>query len=363
MSKPIDENKFHKTSNTDVQPRSGIERLVKNKVAKAREPFMSDRINLKEQNKRRILECVGSDIINGISTGRLVRETGLSRDTIYDLGLELIEEGLTTKHGKQGNYVLTSRVVYSDHRFLARKFSEEIMWMVMHDPAFRFQYFCVDNKFGSDRLAKRKNHLINQNYTFFHDNPDAKSEMDAILIYEFANRIGAIVTYLIINAFQFYSKATINVGKRKIPIVGSIDKLILDWLDAALRPYMLLNEFHKFIGRERTSIFGEEILRRTKEPELVPPPSPKIINNPKSKSRELRRWSFYQTQESEYKRLNKAFAAVYPDFFKHAEGIRKKLPKEIEKRLTLAEKKWNIIKDGKFYRELQNKRKQKNAKK
>jgi hypothetical protein len=358
MSKSNDEMKPPKVFN-DVQTNSEIGRLVKNRVIKACEPFLVDKINLKEQNKQRILECVGAELTHGKPTGRIVSETGLSRDTVYDLGLELIKEGSLIKYRKHGNYILAPESMYGNQKFFARKFTEEIMQMVSKHPAFRFQYFCINNRFGSTALRKRINYLKNQDYTLLHDKPDEKTEMEAILVYEFANRIGALTSYLLICSLKFYSKSAIEVGKKSIPIVDSIDRLILDWLNAALSPHILLNEFHKFMDRERAFTFGEEILRRTKKPELVPPPSPKVRNNPKSKTRELQHWSFYQIEPSVIERLSKAFEEVYPDLFKNAEDIRRKLPDEINKRLEDAQKWGNEIENSESYRELQEKRKRK----
>lgn len=282
-----------------------------------------------EQNWQRILNCIEAGMPYGKTTSELVKETGLDRDTIYSHCKQLIKKGLIIKQGKFGKYRLTTKF-YNNPIYMAQCLMREIL----QEPSFRTGYVSLHNKFTNEKLSEKFEDLYSQGTNFFKIIRN-RSKMDAILIYEFANRIGAIITYLIIQAFQFsrdsqssllnamshMEKNNSNANQQKYRQKGFVDgnlmdKLTIEWINKAIQPYMILNEFVRFMNYERSHIYGEDILRRTKKPDN---------NNPKS-------WSFYEIERSDYQKFLNAFGSVYPDVFDLIEHIKnEELPGKINK--------------------------------
>lgn len=279
-----------------------------------------------EQNKQRIIDCIIISMPNGRSTSELTQETNLDRDTIYSHCKEMIDEGIIVKQGKFKKYKITAEF-YKNPLHVA----QSLMTEVFQDPSFRTPYLTLNEEFISDKLFKEFAYLINQDPDFF-KNAKNRAKMDTILMYEFVNRIGAIITILIIYAFQFSRHSLYSLGHRTIrsnmmenrrqqqkAVDGNLmDKIITDWVSRALQPIAILNEFIRFMNSARGLIYGEDILRVTKKVEK---------NNSDQ-------WSFYEIGQVDNQKFIDAIAAVYPDIFNIIEHIaKKKLPKKIDDEL------------------------------
>lgn len=279
-----------------------------------------------EQNKQRILDCITISMPYGRSTAELIQETDLDRDTIYSHCKEMKDSGIIVKQGKFGKYKVTDRF-YKNPMYVAQSLMKEIF----QDPSFRAPYMSLNKEFISEKLIRELDYLTNQDPDFFKIAQN-RAKMDTILIHEFANRIGAIITYLIIYPFQF-SRHSLNtlgklsIGRNKVrnqhqqqkTVDGNLmDKIITEWISRALQPILILNEFIRFMNYTRGRIYGEDILRLTKKLDM---------NDPSS-------WSFYEIESREYQKLIDAIATVYPEIFHIMENISKKeLPKKIDTRL------------------------------
>src|SRR5215210_1407272 len=63
-------------------------------------------------NKAKILQCLASGDIDGMSTKSITHETELHRDTVYTLTRQLMATGLVTKgQGRWGKYRLTEKAL------------------------------------------------------------------------------------------------------------------------------------------------------------------------------------------------------------------------------------------------------------
>ncbi len=279
-----------------------------------------------EQNRQRILDCITISMPYGRTTAELIQETNLDRDTIYSHCKEMMDKGIIVKHGKFGKYKVTDGF-YKNPMYVAQGLLKEIF----QEPSYRTRYLGLNEEFTSDKLFKELDYLSNQDPDFF-KNAENRAKMDRILIYEFANRIGAIIMILIIHPFQFsrYSLNTLgnlgigsnkmrNQGQQQKAVDGNfMDKIITEWISRALQPITILNEFIRFMNYARGRIYGEDILRLTKKLDK---------NDPSS-------WSFYEIESREYQKLIDAIATVYPEIFHIMENISKKeLPKKIDTRL------------------------------
>jgi hypothetical protein len=261
-----------------------------------RKHFIDAKKEMKSRNREKILQCLGSNPGKGKPANVLVVETGLSRDTIHVHGKELMEEGLISKQGHFGNYHLTLKAL-RNHRYIAQQLTDEIL----HDPLLSNHYVSLNNSFCCKNTIQKFDSLISQPSTFFKKMSN-RIGMDSILIYEFASKIGALITYLTIQAFQFRRESMPNNDAMLI------DRLALDWMNDTMKPHMIINEFIRFMNYNRGRIYDEDILRRTK----------KLDTNQHELS------SFYEIERKDYNRFIKIFATVYPEFFAQITNIRNK---------------------------------------
>jgi hypothetical protein len=263
-------------------------------IRMTRKSLIDEKKEMKFRNKQKILQCIGSNPINGKPTNAIVVETGLSRDTIHVLGKELMKEGLVSKQGHFGNYLLTLKIL-KNHRYLAQRLTDEIL----HDSLLSNHYVSLNNAFCCKDTIQKFVSLRSQPSTFFKKMSN-RVGMDSILLYEFASRIGALITYLTIQAFQFGRESVPNNDARLI------DRLALDWMNDTIKPHMIINEFIRFMNYNRGRIYGKDILRRTKKLD---------INRPELSS-------FYEIERKDYDRFINVFATVYPEFFAQINIIR-----------------------------------------
>jgi hypothetical protein len=240
----------------------------------------------KIRNMREVLSRIAENIAKGKSTSDLEKETGLHRDTIHLIGKELMQLGLVEKKGHFGNYRLTPKA-YQNHAYLAQR----LIGGLLRDISFRNQYISLNNSFCCEALIQKFDYLISQDPKFFNDKMNL-DEMNAILIYEFSNRIGALITYLTIQVFQ---KTIESVLDRRGTVM---DKLALDWLNNTIKPHVIILEFIRLMNHASRLIKGKDLIQQTERSDR---------NAPKLNLFENEREREY------YDSLNDAFERVYPD--------------------------------------------------
>jgi len=272
-------------------------------------------------NKREILQKLADVYPDGKTTSELVNELGRHRDTIRELCNDLIADDLVIKEGKYGKYKLTFKAFgfpsYFSYSLGAKALKGIPYWQYSED---YLKSFCNTHNCKCKRI-----HPYNA--------ADYEKTVAKILS-EFVTRIGALITYQMIESLQFNKQTEINVGNtsnkrtrtaamRRISMSGEfVDTLILDYAKNAIKPSLILNEFFNFIDRERGILFGEDTMRQSKE-----------THDDKS-------WSFYRVGEENYKKLRNAFAIAYPNFFESMESIKKELPEIIS---WLSERRKNYL--------------------
>lgn len=266
---------------------------------------------VREENKERMFKLVLANEPNGLSTPQLAAMMECHPDTVLRIGKELIRERkLVPKKGRFGKYHIAKQV-YRDPTYIAQDLMSELLYKPAFRSPFRNQYLCIDDSFSNETLSERLDFLLSQNTTFFNVAQN-RSEMDSILTHEFASRIGAIITYLIILAFQFnrnsslHSLTTVrgkleneetNTGpcpeQNRYPghLEGRlVDKLIRNWVHRAIQPTILLNEFVRFMNSARAAIYGENTFGRAR-------------NDSEPKQRSL-----YETSPEDYNGFIRAYA-------------------------------------------------------
>ena len=138
-------------------------------------------------------------------------------------------------------------------------------------------------------LFQKFDYLISQDPKFFNDKRNL-DEMNAILIYEFSNRIGALITYLTIQAFR-------NTMEPILDRRGTMmDKLALVWLNNTINPHVIILEFIRLMNHTSRFIEGKDLIQQTdrsggNDSKLNP----------------------FENKHEYYDSLNDAFKRVYPD--------------------------------------------------
>ena len=153
--------------------------------------LIKKKINLRKCNKDAMLESIMLSEPVGLSTDELKNKLGCHRDTIHSIGFELQNEGLTTKDGKFGKYHLTQRSLLDPEvsaSFLGAKIMRDF-YGLGQEP------ISIKNIFCNQSLCKVA--LI------VDDSEPKQGLLVKINFFEFALRLGAIITYQIIQSMRY----------------------------------------------------------------------------------------------------------------------------------------------------------------
>jgi IclR helix-turn-helix domain len=268
----------------------------------AKEEYIARLRLVGEQNKETILECIAKNEPEGRSTSELSEETGLHRDTIYSLSKQLENEGWVKKGGKYGKYHLTEKAL-NDPSIGSWIFRGEVMrsiarWSVP---------WAKPNKFSSLEAKA----------------PNKEYEIEGEL-FDFANKIGALVVFILLHALRPRDIAINGTSKKKIKLSGKEKtEQARRWVDNTISPRWLLFEFSKLrIVAEGLAVHGSVHQSVKDRRRLMKPDDPL--------------WTQYELDNDAFQRLTSAFANVYPEINALLELIRKSLPDKVQKH-----KEWN----------------------
>jgi hypothetical protein len=238
--------------------------------------------------RQKILEIIAESEPNGRTSGELVGETGLHRDSIRLACNSLAKENLIVRSGgKLGKYHLISKIFNEDPGLNAFLFGSTItkkFYELTENPLCLKSIFC-DTKFCHERW-------VSEDY----ETPD--SFVDEIYIFEFALRLGAVIIYQLMQAIRFsqlQERSTTDYAMKNI--------LLIKYIENAVRPLLLIQIFRKLfpVGRRLDSESESE---------------------PKS---------FLELQHDKFDELERIFKNTFHDLFVSLEKIRTdEIPKQIE---------------------------------
>ena len=286
------------------------------------------------KHKRRILESLEK---NGpSSTSELEKNTQLHRETISILCNQLISEGwIYNKENKHGKYRLTEKSIFyfpsgsNFRRKLISKFDKLPLVTEENNNLFN-----IDNK-----------KLINDRDYF-----------DKYGIFEFSNRIGALITYLIIQALHQkglvpIDEISLNFKNSQFELIKGRDRntIAQNFIDSVIDPDFLIQNF-SVLRIVRTGLKINNpikkninlILKNLKQEEKI---AIKEKNNDtrkkiSKKMEELRKikefemnpqdpyWSMYELDRETYNKLNQIYSELYPRFFGELEKIKAEVSKQ-----------------------------------
>ncbi len=285
----------------------------------------------------RILEYLAK--FGPLGTSELAKYTQLHRDTVLILCKELVNEGwIYDKEHKHGKYRLKEK---SDFDFPSHS-------MFRHKLFSRF-----------DRLplvTEEKNGLFNLDQDKLSITKDHEY-LEKFTIFEFSNRIGALITYLIIEAMQPKglippnTNIPINLKNSKFDFISGRerDKIVREFITAVIDPHFLLQKFSrlwlvrtglkinnpskknidKIINslefeekkaiKENNYDAKKEISRRIKEWRKIK----ELEMNPQDPY-----WSMHELDMETYTKLKQIYGDLYPKFFVELEKIKNEVFKE-----------------------------------
>lgn len=260
---------------------------------------------MSDLNKMRIIKILGSVYPEGLSTTELTNSLKLSRDTVYVLCKELSADGLVNKvNGKRGKYKLTSKA-FGDPDLSSFLFGS----MALHSleackPISSYSEFC------KIKYCRRILHNSIQKPL----KSDSRKSIYKLGIFDFASMIGAYITYVLIEAIN-PNRLQPSITSKKVRLIPPRDKkgiLVQKWINNALSPSQILNEFEKFA-------LVRNLLAR-----------PEIEFDLQTKSNILsQNWSHHDLTDENFLTLQNAFRQVYPELYERLEQLKINVIKEL----------------------------------
>ena len=207
----------------------GFEYNMKQKLRDLK--LIRDNINTKIRNRDTMLRDIMLSEPDGLSTAELKSKLGCHRDTIHGIGIELINEGLITKHGKFGRYHLT-RASLEDPEIIASFFGAKIMrnfYSLGQEP------ICIKNIFCNQNLCKTALTV---------DEKKLKRRLlDKSNFFEFALRLGAILTYQIMQSMRYCQLHDLSSDHVYKTSSKSRDEKMLKYIQNMINPSSLIFAF------------------------------------------------------------------------------------------------------------------------
>lgn len=248
-----------------------------------------DRLRKKgDISKERILELVAIGEPQGKSAQELEKEIGCHRDTRRRNCNELIKTGMLKKiGGKRGKYHLGPRSI-GNPRLAAIIFKEKTIKKFYN---LGGKQLWVSNRFCNEDLCKRIVSKLREEKVV------SSKDLDELFMFEYVLRIGAILTYEIIQSIRY---------TLRIPELSSSmkDSLIISWLDNLTEPLTFIRSFRKS------------------------PPISKRLKLETGNTREDSKLSWLELQEGRFVDLERIYKSNFPDLFEDLEKIRVNLASE-----------------------------------
>ena len=282
-----------------------------------------------KRHKRKILECL--DKYSSLGTSELSEFTGFHPETILMLCNQLVNEGwIYDKENKHGKYRLKKK---SDFEFPSRS---------------RFQHKLFSKFDKLPLITEEKNELFNLDKDKLSKDHDY---VDKFVIFEFSNRIGALITYLMIEALQPKglippnANIPINFKNHKFDFISGRerDKIVREFITTVIDPQFLLQKFSR-LGLVRTGLkinnpIKKNIDKIVNSLEIEEKKAIKENNHEAKKDiarsikvwkkiKELEMnpqdhyWSMHELDMETYTKLKQIYENLYPKFFAELEKIK-----------------------------------------
>jgi predicted transcriptional regulator len=278
----------------------------------------------RNSNKEIILDCITKNEPTGISTSDLSNSTGLHRDTIHSVCLELTKENIIYKANKKGKYHLTKQAA--------------------QDPILQYTIFGQDS---FRELLKSFPHYMTNKQQTQKDNEDACKEIDKTneflkhvktdderVLLNFMLDCGKLLLYILLRAVEPYETKEDGKIKREKSIIMT---------RKSIDPIVILNEFVEL------SIVKKGIARKMSKQALMNNINPALSQEIKEEILQSYRtidpflFSPYEVDQSTFAKLEKLYKENWPYSFKALEYLKESLPRTIHTGIKTSLDKEDII--------------------
>ena len=282
------------------------------------------------------------DKFGPLGTSELAKYAQIHRETVLILCNQLVNEGwIYDKEHKHGKYRLKKK---SDFEFLSRS-------------RFRHKLFSKFHRLSL--VTAEKNELFNLDLDIDKLSITTKDHdyFDKITIFEFSNRIGALITYLLIEAMQPKglippnTNIPINFKNSKFDFISGRerDKIVREFVNTVIDPHFLLQKFST-LGLVRTGLKINNPIKKNIDKIInsLEVEEKKAIkeNNYEAKKEITRRikklrkikememnpqdpyWSMHELDMETYTKLKQIYSILYPRFFAELEKIKSEVFKQ-----------------------------------
>jgi hypothetical protein len=238
------------------------------------------------QREEEIFSIIAASEPDGKSSADLRKDTNLSRDRIHTICRKYMDLGLLFKTGRFGKYRLTEKAL-GDPGKRGFYFGSTAM-----KKFFSLDLICTNNKFCNSKYCELA--ISDKHYLKNTLGSDIRNEVD---LFEFALRIGSVITYEMIEAMKYFGSEIIADKVDK-------DQLAWKWVDSVITPNRILKAFAD------TNVIGKRLNR--------------------NKNDSLTKWSFYEMDKEDLHELELEFKNVFPEVYVQLEDIMSKLPSKID---------------------------------
>jgi hypothetical protein len=228
--------------------------------------------------------------------------------------LYLIKEG-----GNRGKYILTEKA-FNYPAVGGFLFGQKALIEIMN---WQRKSITINNKLWNRELINRiiKSRVEPERKNSGEEQGEQNLEFYKFILFEFANRIGAYITYSMIQALNPHRST------KNIDLTGSQkNALVRDWLDNTISGQSILEEF------EKISIVRKALIKPTYEihPEYMSNVSRNGTSDVKWVPRSDDNWSPHDTDANGFKNLFSAFNELYPGISERFQNIMSESIEEID---------------------------------
>jgi len=241
-----------------------------------------------------VLKCIVGHGIRGAGTTEIKEETGLDRSTVFRTCDKLIQKNILLKKNKMAKYQLTGKI-YGEPTLLPFSLGMDAI-----SDMLSWKNISVNNTFCNTQLCKKVMAKLNSRGKTKLTSSEQR-QYDELILFEFANRIGALFLYFLITAMS-PKKLNLDIEEMKKEIeFEDSDEMAMKWIDNAIKPARVLQEFAN-IPLVTAGLAPVESLKK----------------------------SIYILDEPTFSKLMTAFKNIYGDIFDNLGRIRKKAQENIE---------------------------------
>jgi hypothetical protein len=305
-------------------------------------------------NTKKIIEAIIE--FGPRSNTELMKDTGLSKDTIIEYTKRMKNNGQINKIGKKGKWYLTNDA-YQHPKLRATLFRKKAMTKILKDSLL------IEKK-SNFLFADNKNNPINPDSDRNHQS--IRQQQDIIIqqqLSRFASKVGCYIVYCFIQAIEPNKwRPKIDITEIEIMLGRDKDKVIKDWIENCIDISAIFREFcnlkivkqglargvptdqpptfNKIVKLvAQSSKLKNEEISKSKKDELakyVYYQYKKIYeqNSKRKLNPEDPNWSLYELDKSTYDGLVKNLKNIYPNLVEELDKIKKGLNDDVKREIS-----------------------------